>query len=725
MSRFILFIVSVFINVTLFAQNSNWINYTSQEWIHQILEDENNYWITTGGGIGRIDKSANQTYLYTKAKNNLLSNNIGGSTIDDEGNFWCSPYNYPLKEGISMWDGSQFIHTDLSHDDFNMFRINAMAFDKENYLWFAAGKYLVKYKNGVYDYIQVDSDMSPIDDNIRNLIVDEYNNLWILWYNPSRQVTRINNGDLNSMERYFSSPLLHKDKSGFLWMLKDSSLVCFDGNENPGSGIEFKHDIKLNYIPEEIWEMGIDSKDNIYLLGLFELVLFNIHKPENIVKVQKPDSVTLFNSILVDEEVLIGSSDGLFRFAGDSLVKIKLSDIDLPDNTASLFALSSNNDVWITYNDQIISRINQNLNAFNTYNLNNFSLDNSFKKLFDDEYFTLWSDNKIAIQYYEIQGSGYWRVSNIFKGSKSGKIKVTYDSTIWIASDTGLVKISDNIMTTYNMENSYLNSNSIAQIFIDYNNNLLVSTLPNDFNIKGKLYKKEGNSFIEVFSCQEGAEWVSSIAADKSNNIWISVQNRNGICQGNGIWKHNITSWVNYNINNSKLSSNSVTDLCFDSEDNLWITMYCGGVAKFDPSGKWTLFNHRNSPLPNDNVEIVEVDSNDNIWISVKEGGITFIPKDSSPIENIEVKKHNAQLEIYPNPTSDEIFLKLQDTSIIPYSLHVFDLSGKELGIKGINNYANGMYAVSLSEFKINQNGLFLLRINTNKGTFYSKLIIY
>lgn len=85
-----------------------------------------------------------------------------------------------------------------------------------------------------------------------------------------------------------------------------------------------------------------------------------------------------------------------------------------------------------------------------------------------------------------------------------------------------------------------------------------------------------------------------------------------GTCDA-GLFSYDGTIWTKTDISNSSLPSNSITALCSDKNNNLWIGTD-KGLAKFGPSG-WTVYNTGNSPIPDDFITCLTVDDSNHVWI--------------------------------------------------------------------------------------------------------------
>src|SRR6187549_529855 len=83
-----------------------------------------------------------------------------------------------------------------------------------------------------------------------------------------------------------------------------------------------------------------------------------------------------------------------------------------------------------------------------------------------------------------------------------------------------------------------------------------------------------------------------------------------------------INPYTEYNISNSGIPSNNITDVILDASGNKWMTSD-NGLVKFD-GVLWTVYNTSNSALPTNNLLNLKMDGSNNFWISSASGLIKF-----------------------------------------------------------------------------------------------------
>ena len=77
-------------------------------------------------------------------------------------------------------------------------------------------------------------------------------------------------------------------------------------------------------------------------------------------------------------------------------------------------------------------------------------------------------------------------------------------------------------------------------------------------------------------------------------------------------------------------------------------------------------------------------------------------------------------LSIYPNPTSDIIYIKTTETGLFIRSLEILDVIGKSV-YQGVLDNSNYLIRISVTDF---QPGFYFIKLHTRKGVITKKIII-
>ncbi len=159
------------------------------------------------------------------------------------------------------------------------------------------------------------------------------------------------------------------------------------------------------------------------------------------------------------------------------------------------------------------------------------------------------------------------------------------------------------------------------------------------------------------------------MASDMKNNLWFAT-NR-------GLYKYSQATWLKFDESNSSLTSNRVTDLAIDKNDNLWgglatyfyfdenLGIYLkkeGCLFKYDGES-WTVYNVSNSGLPTNYIGTLDFDSKNVLWLNTRDerivgkeygGGLTRFDGSTWITYNI----YNSDL---PSNTIWDIYVDIDD----------------------------------------------------------------
>lgn len=162
----------------------------------------------------------------------------------------------------------------------------------------------------------------------------------------------------------------------------------------------------------------------------------------------------------------------------------------------------------------------------------------------------------------------------------------------------------------------YPGSIYINDIALDYWGNLLVATR------RGLLIlKRKGDDYVESVSAPLNAmlanDEITAISVDADGTIWLGSRNR-GVIQVKGGYETPRT--YQYNVDNARIGSNSITCFLRDSSHVLWVGTVSAGVFRFDPNND--RFNRipRCDLLPSQNISSIVSDTSGNLWISSENG---------------------------------------------------------------------------------------------------------
>lgn len=279
---------------------------------------------------------------------------------------------------------------------------------------------------------------------------------------------------------------------------------------------------------------------------------------------------------------------------------------------------------------------------FNTHN--EIFLNHDFVKIYEDEERKMWSGHGVVISHHSGIRQNfqppfrYWSVNSIMSTHISSKIQIDSKGNVWDAnylnigypyneSPVGLRMFNGEKWIEYNTSNSPLPTNHVTSLCFNLEGDLLVSSLP-EAGQAGTVMKFDGQNWSTIYASAFKDHWISSMVVDNAGTLWMGELDRKMIGNeyGGGLFSLTGSTLVNYTIANSKISSNSVTELSIDGAQNLWIGTYNGGLIKFNRKDQWLTINSENSPMPWPNsVEHIRLDKAGNVWISIQQYGLAMV----------------------------------------------------------------------------------------------------
>ncbi|HSZ31809.1 MAG TPA: hypothetical protein VK772_00785 [Puia sp.] len=145
------------------------------------------------------------------------------------------------------------------------------------------------------------------------------------------------------------------------------------------------------------------------------------------------------------------------------------------------------------------------------------------------------------------------------------EVYVGNDETIWIATDKGINKVVNGNWSLLNSANTNIPEDDVTSIKGDLKGNIWagLGTRGNHY-----LMKLDSSNAISVFP--SGVIW--NITVDNNaGKVWLATN-------GNGLVSFDGSEFTQYNISNSIIPNNTVTDVLIDNNGNKWISTFGGLV---------------------------------------------------------------------------------------------------------------------------------------------------
>jgi ligand-binding sensor domain-containing protein len=185
---------------------------------------------------------------------------------------------------------------------------------------------------------------------------------------------------------------------------------------------------------------------------------------------------------------------------------------------------------------------------------------------------------------------------------------VSTNNNLWIGTDNGLVRITDEKMEIFDVTNSAIRP-------VKYNQNIASSIRHAATDSRGNIwlaagwdaYKFDGNKWTVYDSINSPIEWPRKIFSDNYGNVFVT--------SWDGLAKYDGENWSVIDTSNSELPSNKVSGVYLDNQDRLWIGTFDGNI-RIDKD-QTIEFNESDSPLKEGSISQVLEDSKGNFWFDL------------------------------------------------------------------------------------------------------------
>ena len=613
----IILVVLIFELNCMNAQNVEWKTYTYSDQIRDIAEEGNFLWLATNGGLVKLNKLTGETEFFNRSNAGFFSLDVRAIAVDGNGDKWIGAYN----SGLVKFDGnhSEVFSNSAINDNTNY----PISIDKNNVVWFGPNLSSFDGNNwlahGPHDYNCSAWEHIGFG-NIQKIMINEEGNKWLgggggfakfdgtNWTIYDKCTSEILSDDVLSFAM---------DSNNNFWIGTSKGLEKFDG-------VSF-----VNYFPNKsVGNVVIDTNDNIWIsaYSYLEGVKLLMFDGTNWNEYEKPNPESGISKLFIDVDNLlwVAHNKKIYKFDGDiwtpfdisnsglqsnyirdvycdfegskwigtdeGLVVFKnnnwkvYSNIDIfkvlsPGSTYLVFnniCKDKNNNLWVTTDGKGLCKFDG--NEWTIYNTDNSGLPSNEPTSilfdnFENKWITTWGGGLVKFDgvnwnVYNTDNSGIR--SNILK-----KVAIDDKNNIWIGTlENGLSMFNGDNWINYDTTNSILTSNNVHDLLIDKKGNLWISS--------GKdLIKYDGENWaIFNFENIEDKSEISCLALDKLNNIWFGTYS--DWSKSSGLFKFDGEKSIVYNTLNSRIASDKILSLAFDSEGVLWIGTYYDGLCTFN-----------------------------------------------------------------------------------------------------------------------------------------------
>jgi signal transduction histidine kinase/CheY-like chemotaxis protein/ligand-binding sensor domain-containing protein len=206
------------------------------------------------------------------------------------------------------------------------------------------------------------------------------------------------------------------------------------------------------------------------------------------------------------------------------------------------------------------------------------------------------------------------------------------NNNVWVGTFSGGINLYSTTINNFqhykhNSQTNSLSNNLVLCLFEDSQNKIWVGTDGGSLN----LFNPKENSFTHFKQDPKNKSSISgnyilSIIEDDDQNLWIGTW-----ADGISIMNKERTGFrhIKSNIKTDKgtISSNNVWILNKDHEGKIWIGTFGGGLDVYDPkTGRFTNYKKGTAPqdISSENVSSLLNDRNGNVWVGSFNGGVNI-----------------------------------------------------------------------------------------------------
>jgi len=613
----------------LAAQSPKWVNYANDYFVSDILPTDDYVWVSTPGGLERIDRKTRQRKIFQPWNSGLrgigveavniapddtiwVSSNRGGLLrfdgeknwdqfydinaefplvqiseleITPEGNLWFISFINGTCTGcekVFFYDGTNFSeHQDIIANVLGSSNIGNLTLDQTGALWVSSGLVLARYDYANNDVIKLNIPLIE-GEGIYAIGFDKQNTLWVSTYKHLSGAC-----DFDYRIRYFD---------GNIWAEVDEATI---GGDILPIGKMFCNVAGDFYVAFDPWYGEASA------FAKFDGNSWEYTKVSDLPNLPPAPNATLHT---VDDQGHLWfrgpnwvHEARVYEFDGQKWISYNTEIYPLASNYVGDVAVDCDNNTWFGGTDMLtkfdgISWKDYTMHDMG-FNTDYFSIESLTVDTTNCNLWMAFNQNTTnTIAFAKFDGSIFTNYSTP-NGSPAREIAIAKDGTVWVASMAGLGKFDGNTWTWYNEQNSpigkYVNS-----VQVDHEQNVWIST-----------------SFDNAIARWDGTSW---LVFDENNSpvsghsYWVFVDDAGMIWTSNkdGLLRYNGAGWQFFSVPGT--GSQGIRSMAQDQEHDFWLSNR-DGVHKWNGS-TFESYNFLDHPLASPYASRVRVDPFGNKW---------------------------------------------------------------------------------------------------------------
>lgn len=569
--------------ITIKKKNQNQINTNLFE-----IDNQNNIWFIEESNLILHDIKTGKESVFNisseisipKTKDTAIS-----FFIDNNNNKWIGKNGNGFVK-INAKNEIEFKYSPKNHEEGI---IRSIAQDKQGNIWFGTEKgIIILDKNNYIETIKKNdiSNYGLNDNAIYCIKKDKQGNMWIgtyfgginTFYDKSKQFKYYNNNYNSKGLKASAIRQIIEENENSIWIATEDGGVY---NYNVPKDIFYKFNDK-NIKTENIHSLQIDKNHNLWI-GTFMhgLIKYNLKTKESTIYNTNNSNIpenSIFSLYIDEKNILwVGTASGLVYYEKEHN-NFKKLDNNILDNSFVYFITGDRKDnIWLGLRSGGLVKYNtknSSINQWNTKTTNGQITDNYVTSIIIDSKDCIWFGTNNGGLYYLNKNNKINSLSKIknINANCIYSIIQDNDSSIWVTSNSGLYKISNNslnskLLTTddglpdikFNYTSSFISSNGTLYLGtnkglitfypsqITYNNSnpdiLFTNISIGGTNInpkKGGIIEKDINHINEITISHNQAKFLGiEFAAiltgiNKNTNYQILIEGLNDVWQNIG-----------------------------------------------------------------------------------------------------------------------------------------------------------------------------------------------
>lgn len=576
----------------------------------------------------------NIAFNHLTVENGLSQNSILSIVQDDRGFMW-----FGTRYGLNRFDGQRFrTYRSKAGDSTSLPENTAYSLFSSpgKTLWVGTTRGLCRYvpEKDVFERIQI---YPGTQGNIFSIAEDTKGRLWVgtfhgLYYQPDPkrlQFQKVPAENTSSLAR-----CIYQDKQGNFWLGTNNGLTKLTETNGRFSAVTFRHEegnphsLPMNFVTS----ITEDNNGGIWLgLQAGGVCLYDPAKQSFIHFAQPAIINNMVRKIVATRtgKIWVGTQEGLSII--DPVTKTASSYQHNPGNKKSLSQNSihslfedNSGSVWIGTYFGGINMVHSYGTSFTTWQSgapNTGISNNVVSSILEDAQHNLWIGTEGGGLNYLDRKSGfctYYKHHPAIAGSiGSNLIKFVYedkDHQLWVGTHGGGLNLLlkdrqhfrkffyDTTQTqTFGLEITALLEDHAGRFWVGTNSGLHL------MHRRGQELVKMQDSTLPGIATKA---YVRHLFQDSHKRIWIAA--------GSGLYAL-IGDTVQ--LLQPDWYTNAVQE---DRKGNIWVSLYYGGLAKYDASLQHLTLYTEKDGLPNNNIMGLLEDGQGNLWISTDNGLVKF-----------------------------------------------------------------------------------------------------